>query len=79
MMGRWGDICCQVASGIIKSASLFCFMATPRLPSGAIIREECKKEQLSEMGSVETSSRTRTKIFQVKRKESKREREKKVL
>lgn len=41
MMG--GDICCQVASGIIKSASLFCFMATRRLLSGAIIGEERKK------------------------------------
>lgn len=44
--GGMEDICCQVAPGIIKSVSLFCFMATLCLPSGAITRQECKKEQL---------------------------------
>ena len=54
MIWRMGEnICCQVAPGIIKSASLFCFMATLRLPSGPITREECQKEQLREIGSEE--------------------------
>jgi hypothetical protein len=47
------NIFCQVAPGIIKSASLFCFTTTLRHPSGPIVRQDYLKEQLREIGSEE--------------------------
>lgn len=56
MMWRVGrrNICWQVARGIIKSASLFCFMATVHLPPGGNNSARVHEGATQRIGSEET-------------------------